>query len=100
MPESGKPTALRPFRAERSPAIPATTQTSRSSLNTPYGGRLVNLLVDDARASELKGRAKDFASLTLDERGLCDLELLANGAFSPLAGFLGKQDYDRVAAEM
>src|SRR5205823_4459428 len=44
--------------------------------------------------------AKDHASLTLDERGLCDLELLAVGGFSPLVGFLGKADYERVVAEM
>jgi sulfate adenylyltransferase len=48
----------------------------------------------------MKATAKDHASLTLDERGLCDLELLAVGGFSPLTGFLGKADYDRVVAEM
>ena len=47
----------------------------------------------------MKATAKDCASLTLDERGLCDLELLAFGGFSPLKGFLGKTDYDRVVAE-
>ena len=47
----------------------------------------------------MKATAKDFASLTLDERGLCDLELLAIGAFSPLKGFLGRADYERVVAE-
>ncbi|MDB5350857.1 MAG: adenylylsulfate kinase ApsK [Planctomycetota bacterium] len=47
----------------------------------------------------MKATAQDHASLTLDERGLCDLELLATGGFSPLTGFLGKADYDRVVAE-
>jgi len=61
---------------------------------------LVDLLVDEARAAEMKATAKDHASLTLDERGLCDLELLAVGGFSPLKGFLGKADYERVVAEM
>jgi sulfate adenylyltransferase len=69
-------------------------------LNPPYGGTLVNLIVDDGRAAEMKATAKDFASLTLDERGLCDLELLAVGGFSPLKTFLGKADYRRVVAEM
>jgi sulfate adenylyltransferase len=68
-------------------------------LNSPYGGSLVDLIVDESRAAEMKAAAKDYASLTLDERGLCDLELLAVGAFSPLTGFLGKADYDRVVAE-
>jgi sulfate adenylyltransferase len=69
-------------------------------LNSPYGGRLVDLRVDAARGAEMKATAKDHASLTLDERGLCDLELLAVGGFSPLTGFMGKADYDRVVAEM
>src|SRR4051794_26261209 len=48
----------------------------------------------------MKATAKDFPSLTLDERGLCDLELLAVGGFSPLTGFLGRGDYERVVGEM
>ncbi|WP_435010373.1 bifunctional sulfate adenylyltransferase/adenylylsulfate kinase [Tundrisphaera lichenicola] len=60
---------------------------------------MIELLVEDDRASEMKATAKDFSSLTLDERGICDLELLAVGGFSPLEGFLGKSDYERVIAE-
>jgi sulfate adenylyltransferase len=69
-------------------------------LNSPYGGALVDLLVDDARAAEMKATAKDSASLTLDERGLCDLELLAVGGLTPLRSFMGKADYERVVGEM
>lgn len=68
--------------------------------NPPYGGSLVNLIVDPTRSAELRAAAKDFASLTLDDRSLCDLELLATGAFSPLRGFMGKADYDRVLSDM
>jgi sulfate adenylyltransferase len=68
-------------------------------LISPYGGVLVDLIVDEARANEMKATAKDHASLTLDERALCDLELLSVGGFSPLKGFMGRADYDRVAAE-
>ena len=66
---------------------------------SPYGGTLVNLLVDDARANEMKATAKDYASVTLDERTLCDLELLAGGGYSPLKSFLGQKDYECVVAE-
>jgi sulfate adenylyltransferase len=76
-----------------------TSTESRAALNVPYGGDLVDLIVAPERAEEMRATAKDHASLTLDERGLCDLELLAVGGFSPLRGFLGKQDYERVVGE-
>ena len=60
---------------------------------------MIDLIVGEARAAEMRATAKDYASLTLDERGLCDLELLAVGGFSPLTGFLGQRDYERVVAE-
>src|SRR4051812_3349747 len=47
----------------------------------------------------MRATAKDHASMTLDERGLCDLELLSVGGFSPLRGFMGKADYERVVGE-
>lgn len=96
---SGRPRGWIPTAKPGARAIPATTEPVPAGPNPPYGGTLVDLRVDDARAAEMKATAKDFASLTLDERGLCDLELLAVGAFSPLRGFLGRADYDRVVAE-
>src|SRR3954470_119864 len=84
----------------RSTTISTTTSRAEQGLNTPYGGSLVDLVADEARATEMRATSKDFASLTLDERGLCDLELLATGGFSPLRGFLGRADYERVVGEM
>ena len=81
-------------------SLPISTIKPTAELNPPYGGPLVDLHVSDVRAAEMKVSAKDFTSLTLDERGLCDLELLAVGGFSPLKGFMGKADYERVVAEM
>ena len=71
-----------------------------SGLISPYGGSLTNLLVPEARASEIKALASGFASLTLTEKSLCDLELLALGGYSPLTTFMGQQDYGRVLSEM
>ncbi|MDX1499770.1 MAG: bifunctional sulfate adenylyltransferase/adenylylsulfate kinase [Woeseiaceae bacterium] len=66
----------------------------------PHGGELKNLyLPADAAAAE-KQAAGDYPSWDLTERQLCDIELLLNGAFSPLEGFLGKADYDSVVADM
>jgi sulfate adenylyltransferase len=39
-------------------------------------------------------------SLTLTDRQLCDLELLLNGGFAPLNGFMNQKDYDSVLNEM
>jgi sulfate adenylyltransferase len=73
---------------------------TRNGLNAPHGGALVDLIVGPERAAELRVGAKDLASLTLGDQALCDLELLATGAFSPLKGFLGRRDCERVMAEM
>jgi sulfate adenylyltransferase len=70
------------------------------SLIAPHGGELVDLVVDDARAEELKNASRDWPSWDLTERQLCDIELLMNGSFSPLTGFLGKADYEAVCDTM
>ncbi|MFP4559782.1 MAG: bifunctional sulfate adenylyltransferase/adenylylsulfate kinase [Thiohalorhabdus sp.] len=62
----------------------------------PHGGVLCDLRVDENRAEELKEASLDYPSLTLTDRQLCDLELLLNGGFSPLTGFLGEEDYHGV----
>ncbi|HHO69083.1 MAG TPA: sulfate adenylyltransferase, partial [Gammaproteobacteria bacterium] len=66
----------------------------------PHGGTLVDLLVDADRAEALKTESRDFPSLTLSQRQLCDLELLMNGAFSPLTGFMGRADYESVVDDL
>jgi len=66
----------------------------------PYGGQLVNLLVPAEEVAELKAYASNLPSLQLSARAECDLELLAVGAFSPLARFMGQEDHQRVLDEM
>lgn len=60
---------------------------------TPHGGALVNLAVDQRRSDELRESALSLPSLTLTARQHCDLELMLNGAFSPLKGFMTRGDY-------
>ena len=66
----------------------------------PHGGTLVDLFADAGRSAELRAASRDWPSHDLTPRQICDLELLAGGGFSPLTGFLGRRDYDRVCAEM
>ena len=70
------------------------------NINAPHGGKLVNLIVDDKRRKELQQQSKKWPSLDLTLRQLCDLELLMNGGFSPLAGFMNQADYESVVKEM
>ncbi|KAM0279047.1 hypothetical protein ACHAQH_004829 [Verticillium albo-atrum] len=68
--------------------------------NTPHGGVLKDLFVRDAsRQAELLEESDKLPSLTLTERHLCDLELILNGGFSPLEGFMNEKDYDGVVKE-
>jgi len=69
-------------------------------LISPYGGKLVDLLVSAEELPNLKAHASQLPSLRISERSVCDLEMLAMGAFSPLESFMGQEDYRRVLAEM
>jgi len=68
--------------------------------NEPHGGTLVNLLSEEDRAEELKQLSVNLPSWDLTPRQLCDVELLMNGSFSPLRGFLSRMDYDSVCERM
>ncbi|MDX9953314.1 MAG: bifunctional sulfate adenylyltransferase/adenylylsulfate kinase, partial [Anaerolineae bacterium] len=70
------------------------------SLISPYGGRLVDLLVAPEEQPAVIAEAQRYPSVQLPARALNDLELLATGAFSPLKRFMNKADYERVLAEM
>lgn len=49
---------------------------------------------------ELKAQANNYPSLQLSDRHLCDLELIMNGGFNPLAGFMSQNDYNTVVSDM
>jgi sulfate adenylyltransferase len=58
------------------------------------------LYVSPAAAQKLKQDAASLPSWDLTPRQMCDLELLLNGGFHPLKGFLGQADYDGVVQGM
>ncbi|MDZ7269883.1 MAG: bifunctional sulfate adenylyltransferase/adenylylsulfate kinase [candidate division KSB1 bacterium] len=66
----------------------------------PYGGKLVDLMVNPEQREELRARAAQLPAIQISERSVCDLTLLATGGFSPLDRFMGRADYERVVHEM
>ncbi len=71
-----------------------------TSLIPPHGGRLVDLVVEEDRAAELRKASRDWMSVDLTQRQASDLELLLNGSFSPLSTFMGQADYESVCRDM
>ena len=66
----------------------------------PHGGALKELFLSERNADEEKVRAENYQAWNLTPRQVCDLDLLMSGAFSPLEGFLGRDDYESVCDTM
>jgi sulfate adenylyltransferase len=69
-------------------------------LNPAYGGTLVNLVGNRERALDVQAQSRDWPSWDLTSRQLCDLELLLNGGFSPLRGYMSRIDYENTCSHM
>ena len=69
-------------------------------LIAPHGGTLVELFSTAARSDQSKAESRDWVSHDLSSRQLCDLELLLNGGFSPLTGFMTSADHATVCDGM
>jgi sulfate adenylyltransferase len=73
---------------------------SQTNLIQPHGGTLVDRQVDREKAQQWREQAGSLPAITLSGKQFCDLEMIAIGAFSPLTGFVGSQDFDRICKEM
>ncbi|RLC17211.1 MAG: adenylyltransferase, partial [Deltaproteobacteria bacterium] len=62
--------------------------------------QLVNLLVDKKQNLILKKLTASMPDVILNDRQICDFELLATGVFSPLKGFMKQIDYESVLDRM
>jgi sulfate adenylyltransferase len=60
----------------------------------PHGGTLVD------RTGERPADVESYEVVTITSREASDLDMLASGALSPLEGFMGREDYERVVEEM
>jgi len=74
--------------------------TSTSHLIPAHGGELVQLIAPTERSAELKAHSREWPSWDLTGRQLCDVELLLSGGFSPLRGFMGRNDHEGVCHNM
>lgn len=70
------------------------------ALIQPHGGTLTARLVTGAQAESLKKDAAGLPKITLSAKQSCDLELMANGGYSPLTGFMGQADFESVCKSM
>lgn len=77
-----------------------TSKAGSNGLSVPHGGELSVLLAGSSRRRELLEDSRNWLSWSLTPRQLCDLELLLNGGFSPLKGFMTRSDYECVCTSM
>merc|ERR1711890_140754 len=74
---------------------------SKMPIPSPHGEVLQDLVIRDRPQREnLLAEATGLKKLELTARQLCDLELILNGGFSPLTGFLNEEDYNSVVNDM
>jgi sulfate adenylyltransferase len=71
-----------------------------SQLIAPHGGELILNMATEAERPELIERARGLAQITIGSRQLADLEMMANGAYSPLGGFMTRANYLSVVDTM
>ncbi len=62
----------------------------------PHGGKLFSHIPDKGYLNKIKNDILQLKSWTLTDRQLCDIELILNGGFSPLDGFMNQDDYNSV----
>jgi sulfate adenylyltransferase len=71
-----------------------TVTARRQGLIAPHGGELVE------RTGPRPDDLERLEAVILTPREVSDLDMLASGALSPLTGFMGRDDYERVVEEM
>ena len=70
------------------------------SLIQPHGGSLCDLLISEDERIKIQHETLNKPSITLNDRQLCDIEMLLNGGFSPLNGFMDQRNYESVIKDM
>jgi sulfate adenylyltransferase len=76
------------------------TRTPPATTSIPHGGTLIDRAPSGAARDGAIERAASLPSITIGSVAASDLELIGNGAFSPLTGFMGEADYRSVVDSM
>src|SRR5919107_648750 len=66
----------------------------------PHGGEIIDRRVPEGERAERLQRAEELPNVVLGPRALSDLEMISTGVFSPLTGFMGREDYESVVESM
>src|SRR5918998_6066188 len=66
----------------------------------PHGGELVDRRIPESERAERLQKAEELSKVALGPRALSDLEMISTGVFSPLTGFMGREDYESVVETM
>ncbi len=74
--------------------------STAGGLISPHGKELLDLLAKPERVRALRAASREWPSWDLSPRQLCDLELLLNGGFSPLRGFMSRVEYESTCCQM
>jgi sulfate adenylyltransferase len=69
---------------------------NKTTLIKPHGGKLVQRVLSPEKRKEVQKRVQGLRKITVNEWTISDIELIANGAFSPLTGFMNYSDYRSV----
>lgn len=71
-----------------------------AAFKEPHGGVLVDLYLNEKEAELELQKAAEYPTWVLTERQLCDLDLMVDGAFSPLKGFMTATEFKSVCESM
>ena len=73
---------------------------TKSDIIAPHGGTLVDRTVAAEERQERLREAAELPRVSLGPRTISDLQMISTGVFSPLEGFMNKEDYERVVEDM
>lgn len=68
-------------------------------MNT-HGGKLVNQVLPPEKKEVVLSKAEIFKKIVLNKEQIADVKNIAFGVYSPLTGFLKKNDFEKVVKEM